>query len=121
MATRGYRSGAPSRSTFRLGRRGIVATPEHHDVLEIVDRAVRDVLNLEISRPIAGDVSLGNERDPIFVLARSQMAVLKQEAEAGSGIECRARPAETARRHGKHLGDVRVGLGPLQSGGANTH
>ncbi|MGH6835528.1 MAG: hypothetical protein ACREC9_08265, partial [Methylocella sp.] len=90
-------------------------------VLDIVDRAARDVLNLEISRPIAGDVSLGNERDPIFVPSRSQMAVLQQEAEAGSGIECRARPAETARRHGKHLGDVRVGLGPLQSGGANTH
>ena len=87
MAARGCRIGEESRSTFWLRRRVIIAAPEDDDVLEIVNGAAHDVLKLEISRPVAGDVSLGNKRDPIFVLARSQMAVLPQEAEAGSGIE----------------------------------
>jgi hypothetical protein len=73
------------------------------------------MLKLEISRPVAGDVSLGNERDPIFVPARSQMAVLTQEAEAGSGIERRARRGETTLRRGKHRGDDRLGFGPFQN------
>src|ERR1700674_336932 len=105
MATRGCRSGEPSRSTSRLRRRGIIAAPEHDDVLEVVHRAAHDILKLEISRPVAGDVSLGNERDSIFVPTRSQMAVLKQEAKAGSAIERRARRGETTLWQGKHRGD----------------
>src|SRR3984893_2708845 len=115
MATRGYRIDEPSRSTLRLRRRGIVAAPEHHDVLEIVDRAAHDILKLEISRPVADDVSLGNEGDPIFVSARRQMAVLTQEAEAGSSIERRARRGKTTLGQGKHRGDDRVALGPFQN------
>src|SRR3984893_7651249 len=115
MAARGCRIGEESRSTFWLRRRVIIAAPEDDDVLEIVNGAAHDVLKLEISRPVAGDVSLGNERDSIFVPARSQMAVLTQEAEAGSGIERRARRGETTLRQGKHRGDDRVGFGPLQN------
>src|SRR5580704_4028114 len=91
MAARGCRIGEESRSTFWLRRRVIIAAPEDDDVLEIVNGAAHDILKLEISRPVAGDVNLGNKRDPIFVPARSQMAVLTQEAEAGSAIERRAR------------------------------
>ncbi len=96
MAARGYRSGKPSRSSSGSGveplsrRRSITMSWKSW----IAPRTI--VLKLEISRPVAGDVSLGNGCDSIFVPARSQMSMLTQEAEAGSGIEMPATASKTA-------------------------